>query len=268
MSDYPYNFDAKIVKYGLSKIVFSVVYVPKDVVSQLDFSESKRLRIDGEIEGIRIEGALMPTKGRWYLMVSKKLQKLCGVTMGDRVRVSFDIAHQDAITVPNELQFALEANDDAMNAWNQSTAGKRRGLCYRVASAKKVETRERRVEETIDFLLAEKAKAMTDAEKQNLIETLDALVMTAALKSTKIAKYGGTLYTLKPDEKEGPFCGVFPYKAHVQLSFAKGNELDDPNGLLEGKGKFRRHLTYKSLDEVDAKVVKRFVKAASKLGSK
>ncbi len=108
---------------------------------------------------------------------------------------------------------------------------------------------------------------MTDAEKQSLIELLDMHVMAAVPKSTKVAKYGGTLFTLKPDEKEGQFCGVFPYKAHVQLSFAKGNELDDPDGLLEGGGEFRRHLTFKSFDDVDAKVVKRFTKAAAKLGA-
>src|SRR6056297_1374232 len=109
---------------------------------------------------------------------------------------------------------------------------------------------------------------MTDVEKQNLSNLLDSLVIAAVPKSTKVAKYGGTLYTLKPDEKEGQFCGVFPYKAHVQLSFAQGASLDDADGLLEGGGKFRRHLTCKSFDDVDAKVVKRFVKAASKLGTK
>lgn len=107
---------------------------------------------------------------------------------------------------------------------------------------------------------------MTDAEKQNLIELLDSLVLAAVPKATKVAKYGGTLYTLNPDEKEGQFCGVFPYKAHVQLSFAQGALLDDHDGLLEGDGKFRRHLTYKSLDDVAAKVVKRFAKEAAKLG--
>ncbi len=61
--------------------------------------------------------------------------------------------------------------------------------------------------------------------------------MTALPKSSKVAKYGGTLYTLKPDLKKGQFCGVFPYKAHVQLSFAQGASLDDPDGLLEGGGK-------------------------------
>ena len=106
---------------------------------------------------------------------------------------------------------------------------------------------------------------MTDAEKQHLIELLDSLLMAAVPKLTKVAKYGGTLYTLKPDEKEGQFCGIFPYNAHVQLSFAQGASLDDPDGLLEGAGKFRRHLTYKSLDDVDAKVVKRFVRASTKV---
>ncbi|QDT05103.1 hypothetical protein K227x_35010 [Rubripirellula lacrimiformis] len=86
-------------------------------------------------------------------MVSKKLQKLCGVSMGDRVSVSFDIAVQDAITVPMELRYALEANDAAREVWDSWTAGKRRGFCYRVDSAKMVETRERRVEEVIDTLM-------------------------------------------------------------------------------------------------------------------
>ncbi|TWU48865.1 hypothetical protein Poly51_47690 [Rubripirellula tenax] len=153
MSDYPYNFDAKIVKYGFGKVQFSVVYAPKEIVSQLDFGKSKRLRVDGEIEGIRIEAALMPTKGKWFLMVSKKLQKLCGVSLGDRVSVSFDIANQDAITVPPELQFALEANDVARQVWESWTIGKRRGICYRVDSAKMLETRERRVGEVLDILM-------------------------------------------------------------------------------------------------------------------
>jgi len=34
--------------------------------------------------------------------------------------------------------------------------------------------------------------------------------------SQTVSKYGGTLLTLKPEEKEGQFCGVFIYKEHVQ----------------------------------------------------
>ncbi|MEM9646580.1 MAG: DUF1905 domain-containing protein, partial [Planctomycetota bacterium] len=101
MSDYPHNFDAKIEKYDFGKMFYSVVYAPEHVLSEIDFSKSKRLRIDGEINGIRIDAALIPARGKWYLMVSKKLQKLLGVSIGDTVTVSFDIADQDTINVPS-----------------------------------------------------------------------------------------------------------------------------------------------------------------------
>lgn len=153
MFEYPYNFEAKIVKYDFGTMFYSVVYVPSRITSQLKFPKSKRLRIDGEIQGIRIEAALMPTKGRWYVMVSKKLQKLCGVVTGDRVSVSFRIANQEAITVPLELQFALQANEAALKVWESWTAGKRRGYCHRVATAKMSETKERRIFELMDLLI-------------------------------------------------------------------------------------------------------------------
>ncbi|TWT50999.1 hypothetical protein Pla22_37750 [Rubripirellula amarantea] len=153
MSDYPYHFDAEIVTYEFGKMKNSVVYVPETITSRLTFGKSKRLRIDGEIAGIRIEAALLPTRGKWLLMVSKKLQKLIGVTVGDTVPIAFEVADQDAITVPTELQYALEANDAAREVWDSWTAGKRRSFCYRVCNAKMIETRERRVEEVIDTLM-------------------------------------------------------------------------------------------------------------------
>ncbi len=162
MSDYPYNFEAKIVTYEFGKMNSSVVYVPQSITLQLTFGKSKYLRIDGEISGIRIEAALLPTRGKWCLIVSKKLQKLIGVTVGDKVSISFEVADQDAITVPRELQYALEANDAAREVWDSWTVGKRRSFCYRVGTAKMVETRERRVEEVLERLRNERRKKPTD----------------------------------------------------------------------------------------------------------
>lgn len=145
MSDYPYHFSAEIDG--------NLVRIPQTIVAKIDFSKSKRLRIYGEVNGIRIECAVMPINGEWYLMVSKKLQKLCGAVPGVKVRIGFDIANQDNVDVPAELQFALEANDEAMKAWQKWTAGKRRSVVHGVAAAKMVETRERRVDEVIGMLL-------------------------------------------------------------------------------------------------------------------
>lgn len=153
MSDYPYSFQAKIVPFAFGKLNYSVVYVPQKLVRQLPLDQCPRLRIDGEVNGIRVEAALMPAKGRWYMMISKKLMKFCGLRPGVTADVQFDIADQDAVTMPDELNRALEVNEQAAKTWNQLTPGKRRGLAYRIASAKLAETRERRTEETIDLLL-------------------------------------------------------------------------------------------------------------------
>ncbi|TWU46779.1 hypothetical protein Poly59_57520 [Rubripirellula reticaptiva] len=53
MSDNPCNFDVKITE--------TLAFLPWHIISQLDFGKSKRLRIDGEINGVRIECGLMPS---------------------------------------------------------------------------------------------------------------------------------------------------------------------------------------------------------------
>ena len=80
---------------------------------------------------------------------------------------------------------------------------------------------------------------------------LEAFIQSCIPEASTRGKYGGTLFTLKPEEKEGQFCGVFVYANHVQLSFSQGTKLQDPRKLLCGNGKFRRHLNFKSGDEID-----------------
>jgi len=83
-----------------------------------------------------------------------------------------------------------------------------------------------------------------------LANELEVFIQGVVPDAERISKYGGTLFTVKPEEKEGQFCGVFAQKHHVQLSFSKGVELEDPKSLLEGSGKLRRHINYSSLDDV------------------
>ncbi len=97
--------------------------------------------------------------------------------------------------------------------------------------------------------------AMSSIEQDVIIERLDEIILRSAPKAQKVPKYGGTLYTLKPDEKEGQFCGVFPYKDHVQLAFSNGTALKDPKQVLVGTGKFRRHVNFSSLQEIDLAIL-------------
>ncbi len=96
---------------------------------------------------------------------------------------------------------------------------------------------------------------MNETEKQVIERMLDELIRLAAPTAKSLPKYGGVLYTTKPAESEGQFCGIFVYKNHVQLSFGNGTKLKDPAGVLLGAGKYRRHVNFQSPDEVDSEIL-------------
>lgn len=98
-----------------------------------------------------------------------------------------------------------------------------------------------------------------------LADEIEAFIQEVVPKAESVEKYGGTLFTLKPDEKEGQFCGVFVHKKHVQISFSKGASLTDPKSLLQGTGKLRRHINMASSKELNKRELKKLLKEASSL---
>ena len=61
-----------------------------------------------------------------------------------------------------------------------------------------------------------------------------------------------------------PFCGIFVYKQHVTVEFGHGAEMADPHGLLEGKGKGRRHLKLHTLEDIENKHLTDHLRLAQK----
>ena len=55
---------------------------------------------------------------------------------------------------------------------------------------------------------------------------------------------------------------VNAFKAHVNVGFFRGAELPDPTGLLEGDGKFMRHVKLRSQIEVDATALLKLIDTA------
>jgi len=57
-------------------------------------------------------------------------------------------------------------------------------------------------------------------------------------------------------------CAIAPYKSYVNLIFAKGARLPDPEGLLTGTGKHARHVKIRSAEDVVRPGVKALIEAA------
>lgn len=61
---------------------------------------------------------------------------------------------------------------------------------------------------------------------------------------------------------EAAFGYVNAFTAHVNVGFFRGAELRDPDGLLEGTGKFMRHVKLRPESDVDAEALIRLIDAA------
>jgi hypothetical protein len=69
--------------------------------------------------------------------------------------------------------------------------------------------------------------------------------------------YGGFMFS-----GDAQFCGVFAYKEHVSVEFGRGCDLDDLYRVLEGGGKYRRHIKLFSVNDITAKFLELYVDAA------
>jgi hypothetical protein len=61
---------------------------------------------------------------------------------------------------------------------------------------------------------------------------------------------------------DAAFGYVNAFKDHVNVGFFRGAEIADPDGLLEGTGKFMRHVKLRPEHEIDAKALRKLIETA------
>ncbi len=74
-------------------------------------------------------------------------------------------------------------------------------------------------------------------------------------------KYGGLVFTLS----NTLIGGIFVYAKHISIEFSFGAEFSDPDKILEGKGKKRRHIKIYAIEDIEKKGVENFVRTAVNL---
>ena len=68
-------------------------------------------------------------------------------------------------------------------------------------------------------------------------------------------------------EKNGFIYAFVIHSDHVNLEFARGTELEDPGGILEGTGKKIRHVKIYDINEVNSGKLKNLILEAVNLNS-
>ena len=97
-----------------------------------------------------------------------------------------------------------------------------------------------------------------DNDQYITLNAMREIVFKTYPKTDERIMYGGIMFSLNQED----FGGLFVRKNHISFEFSTGFMMKDPNKLLEGSGKFRRHLKIKSKEDVKNKDVDFFVKQA------
>ena len=61
---------------------------------------------------------------------------------------------------------------------------------------------------------------------------------------------------------KGLICGITLHKAYINIMFAQGASLPDPQGLLQGTGKLARHVRIDRLADLEAPEIRRLLETA------
>ncbi|WJV25613.1 MULTISPECIES: DUF1801 domain-containing protein [Pseudomonas] len=109
--------------------------------------------------------------------------------------------------------------------------------------------------EAVEALLAD--LALTRMTMLEIVQLVRVTVKGTAGTFSETVKYGGIMFS-----RVKPFCGVFAYQEHVAVEFAQGFAFTDPHGVLEGGGKYRRHIKLRSVADVCKKHLEHYVSQA------
>ncbi|MBC7737910.1 MAG: YdeI/OmpD-associated family protein [Candidatus Saccharibacteria bacterium] len=141
--DWP-SFEAAVEPLVWGRSTYTILRLPQPVAEALNLAGAKR--VAGEIAEHPVNLALIkaPVVDGVFVWAGQSLLSRTGVAPGDVVEVRLRLAPPDEVETPDDVDGALQHNG-LIKAWQALTAGKRRGLLYQIETAKRPETRAKRI---------------------------------------------------------------------------------------------------------------------------
>jgi Bacteriocin-protection, YdeI or OmpD-Associated/Domain of unknown function (DUF1905) len=154
------RFSAKLVRPAEAAKVASWTFLtlPKNASAKLP--SRGMTAVEGTINGFPLRATLEPDgqKGHW-LRVDRKLREAAGAEAGDVVTLEIaPAAEEPEPKTPADLRKALAATPKARALWSDITPIARRDWVHWITSAKRPETRARRVDNACSMLAAGKRR--------------------------------------------------------------------------------------------------------------
>lgn len=146
--DTPFTFRAVIEDAGDGG---AFVTIPFDVEAVFG---KKRVKVAALIGGEPYRGSLVRMGGECHILgIRKDIRLKIGKDVGDEIEISLEEDREPrVVTVPEDLQAALEAEPQALAAFQRLAYSHQKEYVGYIDEAKRPETRQRRVAQTVSKL--------------------------------------------------------------------------------------------------------------------
>ncbi|WP_420861456.1 YdeI/OmpD-associated family protein [Algirhabdus cladophorae] len=148
MSDY-IEFEGHIVAMEWGKNTYTVLPIPPDVVAAL----GKTKRVEGEINDHLVNLALTkaPVIEGVFVYTGKAFLARLDIDPSQPIGCRLRPAPDDLVETPTDVMVAVNAAGLSAQ-WAALTSGKQRGLLHQIESAKRAQTRQKRIAALISEL--------------------------------------------------------------------------------------------------------------------
>lgn len=147
-----YEFEAKLERLE-GKLKWTIFYIPFSVKEE--FGTSGRLYVNTYIDGFQFEGILLPSKKGHYMVFNKDMQRVINKKVDDTIHVKLE-KNMDikVLTIPDIIFQKLKQNPELLTAFNNLPHFEKKAEIDKIMSAKKEETKIKRLDNFIKKLLA------------------------------------------------------------------------------------------------------------------
>jgi hypothetical protein len=127
------------------------IQVPIEVLDALGPSRKPPVRVT--INGHSYRSSVATVSGAYMVGVTNEFRNESGLAAGDEVDVDIELdTEKREVTVPPDLAAALEGDAEARRFFDGLSYSKKRSIVEPIAAAKAPETRQRRIERSIERL--------------------------------------------------------------------------------------------------------------------
>ena len=125
--------------------------VPPEIVEALGHSRRPPVRIT--INGYTYRNTIATMSGEYMLSVSAEVREKAGISAGDEVEVDLELdTAPREVKLPSDLEAALQGDAEARSFFDGLSYSKQRWFVDWIEGAKREETRQGRVEKSLEML--------------------------------------------------------------------------------------------------------------------